>query len=98
MPKKVTRTLFKARHVIVNCKDNDPVDVRCGGPLMLGFDFYVDSDEKPAAIRDFIKAVCERYRVPVVGSIIVGPPDEEVRKLWTRRMISGLIKRDGPHL
>lgn len=28
--------------ISVNCVANDPVDIRCGGPNYLGFDFFVE--------------------------------------------------------
>ena len=31
--------------IAVDCVHNDPVDIRCGGPLYLGFDFFVKKEE-----------------------------------------------------
>lgn len=32
----------KLYHIDISVKHNDPVDIRCGGPTVLGFDFYVE--------------------------------------------------------
>ena len=55
MVKKVTKTQYLLKHVCVNVANNDLVDIRCGGPNILGFDFYVDPDWKPDDIKKFIK-------------------------------------------
>ena len=34
--------------VVVDTRENDPVDVRCGGPQYLGFDFTVQADQANA--------------------------------------------------
>lgn len=31
--------------ICVDCVKNDPVDISCGGPDYLGFDFYVQKDK-----------------------------------------------------
>ena len=33
------------KKIVVDCERNDPVDIRCGGPDYLGFDFYVKDEE-----------------------------------------------------
>ena len=33
--------LIRCSKISVDCVSNDPVDIRCGGPEFLGFDFYV---------------------------------------------------------
>ena len=38
-----TVKIYEAKHYSVNCKENDYTDIKCGGPLYLGFDFYIDS-------------------------------------------------------
>ena len=35
------KELVKCTEIGVDCVENDPVDIRCGGPEYLGFDFFV---------------------------------------------------------
>ena len=35
------KKLIKCSRIGVDCVANDPVDIRCGGPEYLGFDFNV---------------------------------------------------------
>lgn len=37
--------MISCSHISVDCVVNDPVDVRCGGPDFLGFDFFVRQEE-----------------------------------------------------
>ena len=78
-----------AKHIIVNCKINDAVDVRCGGPKVLGYDFYVDPDDEIGII-EFIKKKLKRYGRPLLS---IKSHDNEVRKshLWTKSMIEKCI-------
>ena len=41
----------------VDCTINDPVDVRCGGPEYLGFDFNVRKEDSKEML-NFIKVEC----------------------------------------
>lgn len=95
--KSVTRKLYVVRHVCVNVCRNDAQDMKCGGPPVLGFDFYVDYDEKPVDIREFIKAELAKCDLPCM-SISVSREKQERSKsqVWTRAKMASCIKRDGP--
>ena len=41
----MSEDLIKCTKICVNCVPNDPVDIRCGGPNYLGFDFFVREEE-----------------------------------------------------
>jgi hypothetical protein len=97
--KTVTRKLAKAKRISVNCCQNDPVDMRCGGPPILGFDFYVDVDEDMKGYVKHIKKKLKEHRVPLMG-IVVSKEEHEIpiKSLWTEEMISKCIERDGPSM
>lgn len=83
MPKKVTG--YSARSIIVDCKKNDSVDIKCGGPQYLGFDFYIDSELNIKKEISFIKETLEEYGKPCIN--IQSGKKLIVQKLWTRKMI-----------
>lgn len=51
--------------ICVDCVKNDPVDISCGGPDYLGFDFYVQKD-KVKEMKDFVSTTLSVLEVPVV--------------------------------
>jgi len=91
MTKKVEA--IQARQISVNCVPNDPVDVKCGGPHYLGFDFYVDADEDMDTMVEFIKGELKRLNKALDGNILVGDT-HLVEKPWTREMITECIEKD----
>jgi hypothetical protein len=87
MPKKVSA--YRAVHYSVNVKPNDPVDISCGGPRYLGFDFFVDVEEPQEDIALFIRGELKKKGSPC-ASISHSPA--VVEKLWTLKMISDCIR------
>jgi len=88
--KKVTRTLFKAKHYSVNCKRNDSVDIRCGGPPILGFDFYIDADLDEGETIAWLKQALKEANHNCMGISVRG--ETEVQKLWTQEAIVKCMK------
>ena len=87
---KVKRTLVIARPIKINCKANDAVDMRCGGPPFLGLDFYVDIDDE--SIKAWLKKALKKHGHPVM-SITLGDEIEIAPKnLWSRQKIEGCLK------
>ena len=82
---------YTSKKIIVNCENNDSVDVKCGGPYVLGFDFFVDSDENTENMIEFIKKELKNEGLPLQSiyceNIII-----PVKVLWTKEMISNCIK------
>ena len=76
----------------VDCCHNDPVDVRCGGPEYLGFDFYVKRHEEQEMIRYIITSL-EELHVPLM-SIRLGDPIELAEEhVWTKeRILKSIVK------
>jgi hypothetical protein len=71
MPKKVSG--FEAKYYSINCKENDRVDIRCGGPQFLGFDFHMDSELEESEVIDKKLALVGRRQI-VAG---LHPPSTE---------------------
>ena len=88
MPEKVLA--YKSAHISVDCEENDSVDIRCGGPKYLGFDFYVDLD-KVKQMEKFISSCFKKYQRPVISIHNVG--ESLVETLWTKEMIEECIKK-----
>jgi hypothetical protein len=83
----------KVRKVEVDCCPNDPVDIRCGGPRTLGFDFSVAANDKE--IEKFIRTTLAECKLPCQGVWV----EDEVhlvpnKDMWTRSRIRNCIKRD----
>ncbi len=55
----------KTVRIIVDCETNDPVDVKCGGPLILGFDFFAREEVADKMIEE-IKKLLDIYRMPLM--------------------------------
>ena len=77
------------KKIIVDCERNDPVDIRCGGPQILGFDFFV-KDENVDEMISFVKEQLKLNHLPLMAITTVSAPTEA--KLWTKEMIAKCIK------
>lgn len=89
---------IKCRKISVDSVYNDPVDIRCGGPEYLGFDFFVRENEIKE-MSTFIAESLNKYGVPLNGMYVVGDTyllGEE--KVWTKERIDECIKRDASYL
>lgn len=89
---------IKCRKISVDSVYNDPVDIRCGGPEYLGFDFFVKEDEIKV-MSTFITDTLNKYGVPLNGMYVVGDIyllSED--KVWTKERIDECIKRDASYL
>lgn len=89
---------FMCRRISVDSVHNDPVDIRCGGPEYLGFDFFVKEGEvKEMAI--FIADTMNKYGVPLDGMNVVGVPVSlSENKVWTKERIEACIQKDAEDL
>ena len=91
-------TKFICRKISVDSVYNDPVDIRCGGPEYLGFDFFVKEEEvKEMAV--FIADTMNKYGVPLNGMNVVGAPVSlSENKIWTKERIESCIQKDASYL
>lgn len=86
-----------AVHIIVDCEENDPVDVKAGGPPMLGYDFYISTDDfakNVAKMENDIKTWLTQYGKPLVGISHNVESDFNVEHLWSAKQIEECIKND----
>ena len=90
MPKKVTR--FEAYQISVDTKPNDATDIKCGGPHILGFDFFIDTTFTKNAALEMIRKIFIEEGHSDVSVRIVGKV--AVKKLWTTTMIRTEIIRN----
>ena len=81
----------------VDCVPNDPVDIRCGGPAYLGFDFYVKKEETEAMFQFVIQALDE-FGIPLACIYKDGEYEKLEKDVWTRRRIMGEIANDAEYL
>ena len=81
----------------VDCVENDPVDVRCGGPEYLGFDFTVRLDEVDY-MKKFIRESLKELGIPLVRMWTYNERMAPVNKAWTKEKIVLQIKNDAEEL
>ena len=81
-----------AIHIKVDCAINDPVDIRAGGPALLGYDFYVSPDVKIKPLITKIKKMLTKYNRPILGVSHHVYKDFNVEKLWAIERIEQYIK------
>ena len=92
--KTKTIEVCDAIRVDVSCERNDPVDIKGGGPAMLGYDFYVSPDENIFDLIDFIYDCIRKYKRPFIGISTGERKDFPVGNLWTREEIEKCIKEN----
>lgn len=76
------------KQITVDCERNDPVDIKCGGPEYLGFDFFVN-DADVDEIIEFIKSELNKNELPLISIESYDCPDTSA---WTKENISACIK------
>ena len=90
-----TRTIEVCDAIFIDilCETNDPVDVRCGGPAVLGYEFYVSPDEDIEEIKKFLEGCIKKYHRPFmdIGTAVV--KNFPVKHLWTKRKMENCIKK-----
>jgi hypothetical protein len=83
----------KVIHISIDCERNDPVDIRCGGPAYLGFDFYVAEGEGARPYLTHIRKCLKRYGRPMIGTQCRHITREADAKVWTREDIEASIQK-----
>ncbi len=79
-------------HYVVDMQQNDRVDIRCGGPHFLGFDFYVDSETPTEEVEAFIREELEKNDKPCLSVRTSGTRLVRPEQAWTMAMIADCIK------
>lgn len=89
--------LVKCVQICVDCVENDPVDVRCGGPSYLGFDFFVDK-KFSNEMQEYIMNTLNKFNVPCENIYSTCERNIEKDKVWTKERILNEIKKDADYL
>ena len=82
----------KARSCSINLCRNDSVDVRCGGPSVLGFDFHLDSKLSEKEWLRLIREEIAKKRFPLEG-ISITRPRLWAGKVWTPLAVRRCIRK-----
>jgi hypothetical protein len=93
--KEVVRTLVLGRAITIDTVENDPVDIRCGGPRYLGFDFVVDAEENVKDLEKFLKGCFNKFGMSF-QRIYISNDTIEVPKaqIWNHDLIESCIKKN----
>lgn len=83
--------------ISVDCCHNDPVDIRCGGPYYLGFDFFVRRHEEQEMVK-FIIATIEELHVPLMSVNIGDVVELTEDHVWTKERILASITKEADEL
>jgi len=84
-----------AIQISVNCKRNDSTDIKCGGPVMLGYDFIVSSDKNLEKIKTFIKECLKDNNRPFIDFSTQVREDFPVKHIWKKKGIKKCIEENG---
>lgn len=91
------KNLIKCSQISVNCLANDPVDIRCGGPDYLGFDFYVE-DSKAKEFENFVVLTLECFEIPLENITTSGTFYLKEENVWTKEKIIKAVIKDADYL
>ena len=75
--------------IIVNCEENDIVDIKCGGPRFLGYDFFVENE--PEDFIEFIKNSLKENKQPLLSIYSINEENSKA-KIWSKEEILKCIK------
>lgn len=89
--------LINCSRICVDCVANDPVDIRCGGPDYLGFDFFVKKEEAEE-MKKFIVLTLQALKVPLTNLYVVGEKSLDENDIWTKERIVETVKKDASYL
>lgn len=83
---------MKVRNVSISVAHNDRVDIKCGGPTYLGFDFVIES-KTPKYWRTFFNKMKNlRPDFPFFSMNISRPYEREESPKWDEKSIEKEIK------
>ena len=77
--------------VDITCDYNDPVDIKCGGPATVGYEFYVSPAENRSELRKFLEGILKKHHRKYMGTSFYIHKDFPVSKLWTRERMKKCI-------
>ena len=89
--KTQTIEVCDAIFIDVSSELNDSADVRCGGPAVTGYEFYVSPDENEDELRKFITATMKKLNRPFMGVSFSIKKNYPVEHLWTMERMEKCI-------
>ena len=81
----------KVRYCSINLCDNDSVDIRCGGPDTLGFNFHLDGSISKKEWESIIREELAKKEFPI-QSIFIGRPEMLSGKKWSINAVKRCIR------
>lgn len=84
---------IKGTKIVIDCIPNDPVDIRCGGPKILGYDYFVKQEETISLI-EVVEKTLEELKLPIMEIRVEdeGKLRLTEKEVWTKeRIIQSLI-------
>lgn len=88
---------IKGAKISVDCVPNDPVDIRCGGPEYLGFDFFV-REEETEILKEFISITLNNFEIPITNIYVSNFLDLSPNEVWNKERIVECIKKEVDYL
>jgi len=82
----------EAVHIDVQCERNDSEDIECGGPVMLGYSFYISKSDNLSEYKQFIKDCLEKYNRPFVNMVITLKSRLNTKYLNDKKQIEETIR------
>jgi hypothetical protein len=92
MERTVVLKEFKVKRITVNCEPNDRSDIMAGGPLMLGYDFFV-KEEEASEIEEVIRKLFIKLNKHSVDVFSGDTCWIDKRYVWTKKRIEDRIKK-----
>ena len=93
----MSNKLIKCSRLSIDCVVNDPVDIRCGGPEYLGFDFNV-KEEETEEMKKIIEMTLKTFGNPLINLYTSKTNLIEEKYVWTKEKIVEEIKKDEKYL
>ncbi len=84
--------LCDAVRIDVHCERNNEEDISFGGPIMLGYTFYVSKNEDISDIKNFIRECIKKYNRPFITMQLSIKSNLNVRYLNTKEQIEESIR------
>lgn len=81
---------MKLFHMSIDTVKNDKEDIRCGGPQYLGFDFYMEFENKKDAEK-YKGVISELFRKLNKSFIGVRIEERAYMKIWSKAEVENYI-------
>ena len=92
MEERIANKLCDAVCLEVACERNEPEDIMFGGPVMLGYTFYVLKDENVNDMKNFIVECLQKYGRPYISTSMVMKKNYNSKYIMDKVEIEEIIK------